>query len=322
MPKKKKPYPPPLAVDPISSKHTHTFIILHGLGSNANRFGPEFLESTNLPAQLPTVKFIFPTASKRRSTVFKKMPIHQWFDIFSLEDPGQRSDLQIDGLCETGQFLRKLIDDEACLLGDGGHLKVVLGGLSQGCAAGVFTLLGGGFGARGDKALGGFFGMSGWLPFAQQVRDIFTSRTAAKDEDGDGDEISSAPVSFDGFEREQDGGEAESPTHQAVNHIRDILDLSLLSESTGEELEPAAPELSSLCHLRTPIFLGHGSTDPKVSVQHGEGMSSLLSEQLRMDVTWKVYPEFGHWYKIPDEIDDILLFLREKVDSSLVPERG
>lgn len=32
----------------------------------------------------------------------------------------------------------------------------------------------------------------------------------------------------------------------------------------------------------------------------------------------KWYPEFGHWHKIPDEIDDIVLFLEEKVDDSLV----
>lgn len=32
-----------------------------------------------------------------------------------------------------------------------------------------------------------------------------------------------------------------------------------------------------------------------------------------MDVTWKVYEGFGHWYKMPDEIDDIVRFLQEKV---------
>jgi hypothetical protein len=33
-----------------------------------------------------------------------------------------------------------------------------------------------------------------------------------------------------------------------------------------------------------------------------------------MDVTWKIYESFGHWYKVPDEIDDILNFLREKTE--------
>ncbi|EEH02622.1 conserved hypothetical protein [Histoplasma capsulatum G186AR] len=309
--KKKQPYPPLLIVPSVGSDRTHTVIVLHGRGSNANCFGPEFLKSANLPAQLPMVKFIFPTASKWRSTLFKKMPINQWFDIFSLEEPGERADLQIDGLCETGQFLRRLIESEASLLGEDGHRKIVLGGLSQGCAAGIFTLLGGGFGSHGDQALGAFFGMSGWLLFEKHVRAIFSSAPCG-DED---DEAFSASGSFGGFERE--GGEVESPpTHQALNYIRDILDLPPLSESPGEGLEPTPPE-ASLRHLQTPIFLGHGSADPKISVRHGERMSNFLSEHVRMDVTWKVYPEFGHWYKIPDEIDNILLFLKEKVDRGL-----
>ncbi|PGH11638.1 hypothetical protein AJ79_04778 [Helicocarpus griseus UAMH5409] len=109
----KKSYPEPLVVPPLSpAEHTHTFIILHGRGSNAERFGLELLRSGNLSARLPTVKFIFPTASKRRSRILKKISINQWFDNYSLEDPGQRTELQIDGLCETGAFLRELIERE------------------------------------------------------------------------------------------------------------------------------------------------------------------------------------------------------------------
>ena len=161
---KKKPYSIPLTVEPLSSQHTHTFIVLHGRGSNGERFGRELLDSANLSARLPTVKFVFPTASKRRSTVLKKIPINQWFDNYSLDDPNQRTDLQVDGLMETGQFLRELIDTEANILNDGagetGYRKVILGGLSQGCAAGIFTLLGGDFGESGNERPGAFFGMS------------------------------------------------------------------------------------------------------------------------------------------------------------------
>ena len=32
-----------------------------------------------------------------------------------------------------------------------------------------------------------------------------------------------------------------------------------------------------------------------------------------MDVTWKTYDGFGHWYKVPDQIDDMVDFLQKKV---------
>lgn len=60
-------------------------------------------------------------------------------------------------------------------------------------------------------------------------------------------------------------------------------------------------------YLKTPVSLGHGSADPKVSVDLGRRMASILSDGFGMDVTWKSYEEFGHWYKVSDEIDDAVL---------------
>lgn len=363
---KKKPYFIPLTVEPSSAQHTHTFIILHGRGSNGERFGRELLDSANLPARLPTVKFVFPTASKRRSTALKKIPINQWFDNYSLEDPNQRTDLQVDGLMETATFLRELIDTEAQILSDDstptGYRKIVLGGLSQGCAAGIFTLLGGGIGEGGNERLGAFFGMSGWLPFERQLNSM-TSYKKEEEEDtekeNDQNDAESVPdeedESDDGEssnddEDEEDDNHSESDTgiyfstsdaesdafssnledklaafdpfqseaHEdserdprsgivdIINHVRDILDLASISST---EYLPT---------LQTPVFLGHGSADPKVSVHLGEKMAQLLSNKLKMNVTWKAYEGFGHWYKVPDEIDDVLDFLKEKIALSIV----
>lgn len=55
---------------------------------------------------------------------------------------------------------------------DGNYGKVILWGLSQGCAAGIFTLLGGWAEKYEAKMLGAFVGMSGWLPFEQQLREV------------------------------------------------------------------------------------------------------------------------------------------------------
>ncbi|KAE8551173.1 hypothetical protein TMatcc_009276 [Talaromyces marneffei ATCC 18224] len=361
----KKGYPTPFSIHPICPKHTHTFIVLHGRGSNGERFGCELLDSVNLRARLPTVKFVFPTASKRRSTVLKKIPINQWFDNYCLDDPNQRTDLQVEGLMETAQFLRELINNEAHILSDGtgesGYRRVILGGLSQGCAAAVFTLLGGGIGESGNERPGAFFGMSGWLPFEKQLNSMMNVDGIINDSDdekeadgldhqdsehdGDGndddeedeedeeiddrsdidransisfsDAESDAFVlhtednfaSFDPFrsdaQEDSERGTRSSIT-DALNHVRDILDLEPIFIS---ETFPT---------LQTPIFLGHGSADPKVSVHLGDKMVELLSKRLEMDVTWKAYEGFGHWYKVPDEIDDVLDFLRQNVGLPVV----
>lgn len=92
-------------------------------------------------ATSPNSENFSPTASKRRSTVLKRIPINQWFDNYSLEDPTTRTELQFDGLEASSRFLRGLIDEEARLL-DGKYSRVIIGGLSQGCATSIFCLLG------------------------------------------------------------------------------------------------------------------------------------------------------------------------------------
>ncbi|KAE8343231.1 hypothetical protein BDV24DRAFT_172985 [Aspergillus arachidicola] len=268
-----KSYSAPLVIAPLKSdRHTHTIILLHGRGSNGERFGQVFLESTDIARRLPTAKFVFPTARKRRSTVLKRIPISQWFENYSLEDPNTRTELQVDGLEESTRFLRGLIDEEARLLHDD-YSRVIIGGLSQGCATSVFCLLGDFLEDDRIRQLGGFIGISGWLPFEREISRLL--------EAGEGNEDIPGNV-------------------QAINHVRDILNLPALQNS-------------SLTYLDTPVFLGHGSADPKVSVELGQRMASILCDGFGMDVTWKAYEEFGHWYKVPDEIDDVVCFLKEKL---------
>lgn len=345
----RKPYPAPLVFQPLSKDHTHTIISLHGRGSNSERYGRELLESANLQSRLPTVKFVFPTASKRRSTALRKIPINQWFDNYSLEDPDQRTDLQIEGLCETGEFIRGLIDQEARILGEGGYKKVILWGLSQGCAAGILTLLGGWPDMTEEKSLGAFIGLSGWLPFEQQLCEIFgyddeitslgdsnhdadSNDGDMEDEDSTTDDSSSDEESDFSEGHESDWGEDSfqqpSPPEddfdpffnededgiplpvQAIEHVRDILDLPVAS--TNKPFSEGG-QISNSCQLQTPVFIGHGAEDPKVSVHLGEKMCRVLSTGLGMNVTWKAYQGLGHWYRVNDEIEDILKFLKSHV---------
>lgn len=379
----KNPYSTPLTIHPLSTQHTHTFIILHGRGSNAERFGFELLDSANLAQRLPTVKFVFPTARKRRSTVLKKIPINQWFDNYSLDDPNQRTDLQIEGLMETAKFLRELISQEARVFenqasGESGYHKVILGGLSQGCAAGIFTLLGG-LGENGDERVGAFFGMSGWLPFERQLNDMLgpglstfetgeleqvdllsgdTQNPSMQDSDSEDGEDESEEESDSedgedqtaiddnafsdaesdrfapGTDKDDDFDPFQSETSNspgilnnqitritdAINHIRGILEIPPVSTSVSEgdsaRDQNTSPQTAKvgIPALQTPIFLGHGCEDPKVSVHLGEKMARLLADQMQMNVIWKAYEGLGHWYRVPDEIDDVVQFLRENVD--------
>jgi hypothetical protein len=128
--------------------------------------------------------------------------------------------------------------------------------------------------------------------------------------------------SFDPFREDSEGtdGVKSSEEHplsrsiSAINHIRDILDLPALSiDVEKDSTTSSSTTLTCLAHIHIPVFLGHGAVDPKVSVRLGDQMAQLLSGPLGMDVTWKRYEDLGHWYKVPDEIDDLVDFLRLKI---------
>lgn len=89
------------------------------------------------------------------------------------------------------------------------------------------------------------------------------------------------------------------PLHElqraAANTARDIASLPPLS---------ADQTVTFPC---TPIFLGHGRNDEKVSVHLG-GQAIRVLEALGCRVTWRDYDE-GHWYKVPEKINDIVEFL-------------
>ena len=62
--------------------------------------------------------------------------------------------------------------------------------------------------------------------------------------------------------------------------------------------------------LRMRVWLGHADDDDVVGYGVGQEMCAVL-EGLRMEVSWNGYTDVGHWYKVPDEIDDMAAFLKE-----------
>ena len=237
------------------------------------------------------MKFIFPTAPKRRCTAKKRTKLNIWFDNSSFEDPFAKEELQIDGLCENTAAVRELVLIEArtlCSL-----KKVFLGGISQGCAIGLHVLLSLDTTRSGlSGGLGGFLGMSGWLPFQNSLEDIVSPLADQDPEDGDDDDPFGLPDQND-----QKNSSGESEGVRVAQFVREDIMGTLRCPEVG------------LCFPSTPILLGHGDQDDNVKLEHGES-SMMVMKHLCEEVSWKVYEGQGHWYKVPEQIDDVVKFLK------------
>jgi predicted esterase len=275
-------WPSPVVVEPQTT-HTHTFILLHGLGSNGRRFGRELLDTgissnkKSLADAFPGARFIFPTAKTRRVTALKRSRVTAWFDMYSLPDRSLREDVQIEGLIESSEYIRFLISQEADIVST---KNIVLGGLSNGCAMGLITFL------SLEYPLGAYIGMSARLPFRPDINEIIRSTNDATD-----------TVMFG-----EEDVEKKSSSAETLDFIRDLLSIDAL------DAEAEASEKL----LSTPVFFGHGVKDEVVPCHLGEEAARTL-QSLGVDVTLKRYPDLGHWYQVPEEIDDIMEFLSKKL---------
>ena len=124
--------------------------------------------------------------------------------------------------------------------------------------------------------------MSGYLPFREDIEE------AAKEQSLDEDD----PFADDDVQISRE------PSVKATIFERDLVDLPPLEHANEGSTAQS-----------TPVFLGHGSADEKVPYSLGQGMAETM-RTAGYKVHWKCYENQGHWYKIPDEIDDIVGFLR------------
>ena len=131
--------------------------------------------------------------------------------------------------------------------------------------------------------------MSGWLPFCQAIIEaIIPPREDSP--------------RYNPFAPEGETDDLENSLCkklQALNFLRDNIELPCLHTT-----QPAA--------LKTPVILGHGTANMTMDVKLGQDAASAL-RTLGTDVTRYPYEEFGHWFKEPEEIDDMVEFLREKM---------
>lgn len=284
-------YPEPLVVLP-SLAHKQTIVALHGRGSNAQAFGPLLL-STKIPdgrtlkTALPHAKFVFPTASKRRAQTYNRSIIHQWFDNGPLSTPTEREELMIEELCETSIYIHRLLREAAKEVG---AENVVLGGLSQGCAASLVSLL-----TWEGEPLAAAFGMCGWLPLRQHLADIADPQTPT--DHGE-----------DPFARETGGDQGFDLPGQAIAWMKGKL--TLPATRTSLVVAQATASSMFLPFQHVPFFIAHGTEDDKVKVELGFEARECLTV-LQADVTWREYENLGHWYS-EQMLGDLVDFLYDR----------
>ncbi|KAM6478545.1 Alpha/Beta hydrolase protein [Trichoderma sp. SZMC 28011] len=159
----------PFVVGPATGHtHTHTIILLHGRDSEAQEFASEFFEceatgteqTQTLPDLFPTVRWVFPQANPLRSERFR-VEMSQWFDMWSVEDQQERTELQVPGLRSSVNMIAELIKQEELLVP---RSNIFLGGISQGFATALAA-----FFADGRGGFAGLCGFSTWLPLANQA---------------------------------------------------------------------------------------------------------------------------------------------------------
>jgi predicted esterase len=184
-------------------------------------------------------------------------------------------------------YLHQLVREEAALVG--GVKNVVLGGLSQGCAASLMAVL-----LWEGEALAGYVGMCGWLVFERDVRRVLDG-DEQENWEGDGEV-------FDPFERGDGDGVSEEAVGVEARVVRTLRER--LEFEGGWEVKSRPRSFD------TPVFLGHGTEDDKVPVARGKGAAECL-RAAAVDAEWRVYQGLGHWYS-PSMLTDMATFLTHR----------
>lgn len=274
-----QPFGPVHVIDP-QRNHTHTVITLHGRGSNGEEFAAELMESklsdqATLVQRFPNFRWVFPTSQILWSSMFRE-DISVWFEAYSLTNDTTTHDSKAKDITNSVAYLETILKEETTRLG-GIWGKIILGGISQGGAIGMWTLLH----SKSFKASpGAFFGISTWLPYASNVETLLGQDAIQTSVPGSSEPKSSQTDMF-------------MPTMMTA-----ICD-SLTSSRLKEKL------------LDTPVFLGHGVDDAYVDIELGRQARRIFA-RIGLTVEWKEYhgaEQEGHWLKLPDEVDDIARFL-------------
>ena len=216
--------------------------MLHGRGNTGPEFAEDLFSSTitkdkNLPASLPTWRWVFSTSKERWDSRFEE-DLSAWFEAYSLTNIEEKEKLQVEGLKDSGACILGILEEE--VRGVGGDAgRVFLGGISQGMAMELWAFFLYAVNLKMKKSLGGVLGFCGWLPFGRVVEEVL----------GGG------------------GGEVR----RVVSAVLGDAAVSDHGKETGDYDDDAAILRS------TPVFLSHGTDDAFVSVDLGREATRFYS---------------------------------------------
>ncbi|KAK4230933.1 Alpha/Beta hydrolase protein [Podospora fimiseda] len=168
---------PTCVVEPSTNhSHTHTAIMLHGRGSNGPEFAEELAETvspgqTSLMQRFPSWKWVFLSSKTLWSNLYEE-DLPAWFEAHSLINTEERQELQVEGTRDSVGYIKSIIDQEAQKLG-GDLEKIVLIGISQGGATGMWTLLSH---KNPNQRFGALVAASTWLPFAKTIERLLDNQ--------------------------------------------------------------------------------------------------------------------------------------------------
>jgi predicted esterase len=248
----------------------------------------EDLQPTPLELLLPNTRFVFPTGKLRPTTVFEGKNSNAWFDVSSFTDRTMNETKQVDGIKESILYLEGLSQAEIEILGDAG--RVVVGGFSQGCAMVCMLMLSG---VLDEAGIGGWVGMSGWLPFR-----IHLDRVARECATGPDDSVKEVYAAKRAAVKGYLGGLLRIAGEGGAKQTRAI-------EDTGPEKEQR-------------LWMGHGKDDTKVLYEWGVQMKDLM-KNLGVNVVMKTYEELGHSNN-EQEMKDLVGFLEGRWAQYLATE--
>ncbi len=308
-------------VAPQGDKHTHTVIFLHGREDCGTWFAQDFFDPRSSDGRtlveiFPSIRWVFPTAKRRFSarynheyenSSFKDAfkgdsfdMISQWFDIWDVRDPEDKKELMLPGLQESIRQITDIIIEEAQALP---LERIILGGISQGCATAILALL------SSEMNLGGFIGWCSFLPFQSSIEALNTRIIGNKHE------LSGGVQGILGLSQGDPDPDSNNPNLEDSKIEALVATTYTVKDAEVNQMEiftcgsPMPPQAAR----KTPIFLAHSEDDDVVPCKLGDDLCQIV-KHLGFNVTWKKYKDGIHQIHPDHGVDDMSLFIQRALN--------
>ena len=137
---------------PKTSKYTHTFIWLHGLGDSPQSYLDYFVSNEIVPK---TTKIILLCAPYASVTCFNNFKANSWFDMYT-GNPQTEKDYNFEDVQKNSLRIFDIIEKESIALNNN-YKNIYIGGFSQGAMLSLYI------GLSYKKQIGGIIACSGIL---------------------------------------------------------------------------------------------------------------------------------------------------------------